>query len=107
MDLLHEHCISGYIPADRRIVSSLIVGGFMSTRNLLACVLLFTVGACWGQQQPTFNWQSLPASGLVVTGDFNRDGWPDLAVLDTDSGEFYIYLGTGNGNFNLVNIYSV
>ena len=77
----------------------------MRTRNLLACVLLFTVGACWGQQQPTFSFQSLLASGLVVTGDFNRDGWPDLAVVDTQGGGgLNIYLGTGNGNFNFASV---
>ena len=77
----------------------------MSARNLLACILLFAVDACWGQQQPTFNFQSLPASGLVVSGDFNRDGWPDLAVVDTQGGGgLNIYLGIGNGNFNLANI---
>jgi hypothetical protein len=84
--------------------------GFMSTRYLLACVLLLSVAACWGQQQPTFTPQTLPASCVdsgLVSGDFNRDGWPDLAVVDCNGVQegLDIYLGIGNGNFNLANVY--
>ncbi len=83
----------------------------MSTRYLLACVLLLSVAACWGQQQPTFNYQTLPNAGLVVSGDFNRDGWPDLAIvyLPERDGDptLNIYLGIGDGNFNLVNTYTL
>src|ERR1039458_8884014 len=84
MDLLHEHCNSGYIPADRRIVSSLIVGGFMRTRNLLACVLLFTVGACWGQQQPTFSFQSLQSNQLGPVTMQLSAGSQNLLAPSTD-----------------------
>jgi hypothetical protein len=52
--------------------------------------------------QVTFTSNTLPASGPTVTGDFNRDGDPDLAVLNTNGdGYLYVYFGLGNGNFNL------
>ncbi len=37
--------------------------------------------------------------GAIVAGDFNRDGHLDLAVLMEDTGEVWIYSGTGNGTF--------
>jgi hypothetical protein len=41
-----------------------------------------------------------PSSG-IITGDFNKDGFPDFAVTSgQDSGsQVTIYLGTGGGNF--------
>jgi hypothetical protein len=38
--------------------------------------------------------------GAIVTGDFNRDGKLDLAVLMEDTGEIWIYSGSGNGTFH-------
>ena len=37
--------------------------------------------------------------GAIVAGDFNRDGNLDLAVLMEDTGEIWIYSGSGNGTF--------
>ena len=37
--------------------------------------------------------------GAIVAGDFNRDGFADLAVLMEDTGQIWIYTGNGNGTF--------
>ena len=37
--------------------------------------------------------------GAVVVGDFNRDGFPDLAILMEDRGEVWIYASDGRGHF--------
>jgi hypothetical protein len=37
--------------------------------------------------------------GAIVTGDFNRDGRLDLAVLMEDTGQLWIYSGNGDGTF--------
>ncbi len=66
---------------------------------LLSCLLLLAATAF---SQVTFTSNTLPTSGPTVTGDFNRDGYPDLAVLNTSGdGYLYVYFGVGGGNFNL------
>jgi len=42
-----------------------------------------------------------PAPAGVVSGDFNNDGKPDLAVIDGQSNQVNILLGTGGGLFTL------
>jgi hypothetical protein len=37
--------------------------------------------------------------GAIVAGDFNRDGLLDVAVLMEDTGEVWIFSGTGRGTF--------
>jgi hypothetical protein len=52
----------------------------------------------------TFSNQSYttgPAPAGVVSGDFNNDGKPDLAVIDNQSNQVNILLGTGGGLFTL------
>jgi hypothetical protein len=51
-----------------------------------------------------------PRAGALATADFNGDGILDLAVMRSDPAYSYyqqaaVLLGTGNGNFNLVNTY--
>ena len=38
-------------------------------------------------------------AGAIVTGDFNRDGHLDLAVLMEDTGRLWIYSGNGDATF--------
>jgi FG-GAP-like repeat/Cep192 domain 4 len=38
-------------------------------------------------------------SASVVTADFNGDGFPDLAVVNTDDSSFSVLLGNGDGTF--------
>ena len=40
-----------------------------------------------------------PYPSALAVGDFNRDGKPDLAVLNRDSASVSILLGKGNGSF--------
>jgi hypothetical protein len=42
-----------------------------------------------------------PSPAGVVSGDFNNDGKPDLAVIDDQSNQVNILLGTGGGLFTL------
>ncbi|HEY1525060.1 MAG TPA: VCBS repeat-containing protein [Candidatus Angelobacter sp.] len=52
----------------------------------------------------TFSNQSYttgPEPTGVVSGDFNNDGKPDLAVIDPDSNQVTLLLGTGGGLFTL------
>jgi len=44
-----------------------------------------------------------PPTGLptsVAVGDFNGDGYPDLAIANFDSGTIAIFTGKGDGSFN-------
>lgn len=43
----------------------------------------------------------------VVTGDFNGDGRPDLAVTEVNAGKVTVLLGLGNGSFQTGVSYSV
>jgi hypothetical protein len=43
----------------------------------------------------------------VAVGDFNRDGNPDLATANNNSGNVSVLLGVGNGTFNAADNYFV
>jgi hypothetical protein len=38
------------------------------------------------------------AGSQIVTGDFNNDGYPDVAVIGTNNTSFQVFFGTANGN---------
>jgi hypothetical protein len=42
---------------------------------------------------------TLPGSAAMVTGDFNRDGHPDFAVVNNNSGTVSVFLQNSNGTF--------
>jgi hypothetical protein len=69
----------------------------MLTRRLLSLFLLVISVPCFAQV--TFTFDQVSAEGLTAIGDFNLDGYPDLAIFQ--SGVLHVYLGVGNGNFNL------
>jgi len=52
-----------------------------------------------GFVQPGFHFTTGGADVAVASGDFNEDGWPDLAVGSLDSGAVGIHLGKGDGSF--------
>jgi hypothetical protein len=67
---------------------------------LAACIGTCLVAAAAGQI--TFAGQTFatgPAPTGIVSGDFNRDGFPDLAVTDQQAGTVTILLGVGGGQF--------
>jgi hypothetical protein len=55
-----------------------------------------------GQQTTATSANTFPTLGSnaagIVSGDFNNDGYPDLAIAD-DSGTIQIFLGNGDGTF--------
>jgi hypothetical protein len=54
------------------------------------------------QLRPTLPAGSIPTS--VVTGDFNRDGHMDFVVANGGDNDLWIYLGNGDGTFQLPRI---
>jgi hypothetical protein len=38
--------------------------------------------------------------GAICIGDFNRDGWPDVAVANTGSATLSLFIGKGGGKFS-------
>ncbi|MFZ0419023.1 MAG: Ig-like domain repeat protein [Candidatus Sulfotelmatobacter sp.] len=59
-----------------------------------------SVSVLLGIGDGTFQTQTVFATGafpsFVAVGDFNRDGWPDLAVANSQDGTVGILLGTGD-----------
>ncbi|MGA2887460.1 MAG: FG-GAP-like repeat-containing protein [Terracidiphilus sp.] len=61
--------------------------------------------AALGQSETTLNWlnSQSPAAGTepssIAVGDFNGDGIPDLAVVNSNSNNLTILLGNGDGTF--------
>jgi hypothetical protein len=76
-------------------------------RITLVVCLLATLSAASAAQSPFtghFKGQTYttgPEPTGVVSGDFNRDGLPDLAVTDRTAGHINILLGVGGGQFAL------
>jgi hypothetical protein len=71
---------------------------------LSGLLLITTVLAQPAPTNVTFSVNNLntgPAPAGVVSGDFNQDGKPDLAVIDSQSSSVQILLGTGGGQFTL------
>jgi FG-GAP-like repeat len=72
-----------------------------------------TVAVLLGKGDGTFQPQKqfLVGAGsnphALVAGDFNRDGLPDLAVSTFVSGDVRIFLGSGDGTFNLFSLFSL
>jgi hypothetical protein len=51
---------------------------------------------------------SVPSASKVVVGDFNHDGFPDLAILSSaNPNSVYIALNDGHGNFSTTTSYAV
>jgi Bacterial Ig-like domain (group 3)/FG-GAP-like repeat len=70
---------------------------FASNLNGVISVLL---GNGNGSFKPPKTIVSLPKGSYpILTADFNRDGRPDLAILEPASARILIYLGKGDGSF--------
>ena len=76
---------------------------------LFAVVALSTLVAA--QSNPLFSTLSLNPVGsgpvAVASGDFNGDGFPDRAVVNSGNDSVSILLGTGDGNFQPAVNYTV
>jgi Bacterial Ig-like domain (group 3)/FG-GAP-like repeat len=77
--------------------SDSLVGSAILNPTTLADIMTPAPGSPLTAQNPQF----------VVSGDFNHDGIPDLAVTGPSSGTVGIYLGVGNGTFQSQVDYSV
>ena len=77
---------------------------------LLATILTFLTSAL-AQVNFTINRYPTPDSAAgIVTGDFNKDGFPDIAVTNGQSStasQVTVYLGTGGGNFSFLGDFTV
>jgi hypothetical protein len=72
-------------------------------RLILLTCLLFVCSAGIAQQ---FRISNIDFGGVTVAGDFNRDGWPDLAIIGMDpeaggGGSLIAFPGTGGGDFGV------
>jgi hypothetical protein len=72
--------------------------------SLSGLLLITTAMAQTAPSNVTFSVETFntgPAPAAVVSGDFNQDGKPDLAVIDSQSSSVQILLGVGGGQFSL------
>jgi subtilase family serine protease len=76
------------------ILDLAVVGGYNST---LAILLGNGDGSFTAAIPPTLPQNSNPNG--VIAADFNQDGNPDLAVIDSYTNVIYIFLGHGDGTF--------
>jgi hypothetical protein len=84
-----------------RKAASLLLPAFVLAVMNLASFAQTTAAA---PSNVTFSSQTYttgPFPAGVVSGDFNNDGKPDLAVIDSQSNQVNILLGTGGGFFTL------
>lgn len=80
-----------------------IAAGVAAAAALCAVALPTQAAAIYGP--PALQANSVASPGSVSTaavgGDFNNDGYPDLAVLNSETDELVIYLGTPIGGLAL------
>src|SRR5215470_9189691 len=75
------------------------LGIFLSSLLLATSAFAQTPPAIVTFSNQTYNTGPSPVG--VVSGDFNQDGRPDLAVIDDQSNSVQILLGQGGGLFAL------
>jgi len=72
----------------------------MRVRSFVFAMLLFVCSSiCFAQITFTASQAATPGDGFVVSGDFNRDGIPDLAIAQA-SGGINVLLGHANGTYS-------
>jgi len=72
----------------------------MRIRSCVSAILLFVSSSiCFAQITFTASQAATPGNGFVVSGDFNRDGIPDLAIAQFGNA-VNILLGHANGTYS-------
>ncbi len=75
----------------------------LAVANTLSSTISILLGNGAGGFQPTANYGTGNENGsgdnAVAVGDFNLDGNPDVATVDSNDGLVYVFLGAGNGSF--------
>lgn len=81
----------------------------MIKQRIIPSILLVFIGigllqqAAYGAVAPSFAMPQIipntPKVDRIVMGDFDGDGYPDIATLDRNSGKVEVHFGDGNGGF--------
>ncbi len=72
-----------------------------SVMRRLFHLLVLSAGGTLSAQAflPSLNLAAGTTPAAVITGDFNRDGKPDIVVSNSGSSSISVFLGVGNGSF--------
>jgi FG-GAP-like repeat len=84
-----------------RKIASMLLPAFVLASMTIASLAQTTAAAPTNVTFSTQTYTIGPSPAGVVSGDFNNDGKPDLAVIDDQSNQVNILLGTGGGLFTL------
>jgi hypothetical protein len=84
-----------------RKIASMLLPAFVLASMTIASFAQTTATAPTNVTFSTQTYTTGPSPAGVVSGDFNNDGKPDLAVIDNQSNQVNILLGTGGGLFTL------
>ena len=85
----------------------------MSKTCFLCSLVLLLATPLWAQFQPQVAYPTGPGPFSIAVGDFNRDGIPDLAVVNHGADEvgvansLSVLLGNGDGTFQAQSLYGV
>ena len=83
----------------------------LAVSNTLSSTVSILLGNGAGGFQPTENIGTNNQNGsgdvAVAVGDFNLDGNPDVATVDSNDGFVYVFLGAGAGTFGNASVINV
>jgi hypothetical protein len=100
LDSIPQSVAVGDFNNDKRLD---IVVADSGTESVLT-LLRYDIGALGNQRMYSTGTDSGPIS--VAVGDLNNDGWLDFVVLNSDSDNVSVFIGSGNGTFSNQTTYS-